>query len=313
MHHWDADGIASAGLLLKHVYPGYENWTPNRGIRRLDLDHIEWLVDFDHIVITDMAIPRENIEAILESSNVTIIDHHLQKQIDGTEFINPIASGENPLDYPTTSWVIKEHYDLRVSLLVVIGLIGDRLQKADENPEIWRQVTEYMKEAGLTHEELYEMTMVVDSLNKMGDIDAVVEAPRQLQTEKPETIQGNTRWQNYYTVLKMELDRIYAEPLTIENGVIYKELDTKLNIVSDVAKNLAWNNNKDTITVNRGYFDDKDQIYIRSTRIDFTQTLDELRTQGYYATGKPGVLGAVIPASESDRFIEKMMQILATL
>jgi len=308
IHHWDADGISSAALLLKHVYPEYENWTPNRGIRRLDQDHIEWLVDFDHVVITDMAIPKENIDSILESSEVTIIDHHIQKPIQNIEFINPIGRGKNVIDYPCTSWVIKEHFDLPVSLLVIIGLIGDRLHKADENPLIWSQIEKNLENEGTRKDELYFLTRIVDSLHKIGDIEAVIEAPKVLQDESPETIKKNMRWRKAYNLVESELERILSESLEIRNEVIYKELDTKLNIVSEVAKKLSWSTSKDIVAVNRGYFTDRVQIYSRSTRIDLLSIMLMLQSEGYFATGKQGVLGTVLPISKSNQFIDYLMQ-----
>ena len=50
------------------------------------------------------------------------------------------------------------------------------------------------------------------------------------------------------------------------NGVIFKKINTPYNIISTITRKIAWDTGKNTIVVNTGFFDDSDQIYMRSNK-----------------------------------------------
>ncbi len=238
VHHWDADGIASAALLLKHKHPDYRNWTPDRGIRRLDEDHIKWLADFPHIVIADMAIPLDNIRALSDTTKVTIFDHHIQRKPANTEFINPVASGGNPDTYPCTTWVLKEKLGLPVSTLVVLGLIGDMQEKA-KNMQLWDEVQEFIEMTGTSFDELNHMTQVLDSLYKLGDINEVMKAPKRIMND-PSSIISNKKWLQSFESVEKAFNEIVSRPHFEKNGFVLVDIDTQMNLVSSIAKRISW-------------------------------------------------------------------------
>lgn len=306
VHHWDVDGICSAALLLKHKYPDFLNWTPNRGIRRLDRDHIEWLIDFEEVIIVDMSLPHENIEAITETNKVTIIDHHVQEKPEKTHFINPVAQEKDPAFYPSTTWVIKEELGVSISPLVLLGVVGDMERKTLSLP-IWGQMKEFLDQTGGSFDEYFRWSKVLDSLYKAGDIDAVMDAPRLLIEEDLSLIDSYKQWIRINRHVEDEFNKYINEEHAEIGGFLLIEMDTDLNLVSSVAKAVSWGRNRDVIAVNRGFFHDVDQIYVRSSRIDTDRVHEDNLAKGWFSTGKKDVVGAVVPKNETDSYIKSIV------
>ena len=310
IHHWDTDGICSAALLLRHRYRGYVNWTPIIGAFYLSPDQVAYAKQFDDVVIADMALPEGNVEALAEECSVTVIDHHHQEPLRGVEHINPVAHGADQDEYPSCTWVVKEHLSLPVTLPVVLGLVGDREQKLMEAPVFWEVAQGYASENGLTFDELHEMVQLIDSCYKVGDREAVMEAPRLLVGgDDPDVITGNRAWRRNMETFEAELQRILEAPPVEREGVLYVELNTGFSVISTVTRRIAWETGRDTIVVNRGFFDDSDQLYCRSSS-DMQPMIDRAQSLGYNAGGKIDVLGAIVPKSETDSFVEELLDYL---
>jgi single-stranded DNA-specific DHH superfamily exonuclease len=112
IHHWDADGLCSAALLLNHLKGvDTDNWTPDLGAFYLTDEQIDYLKEYDRVIITDMALPEKNIHSLSRRTSVTVIDHHFQGLIKGVTHINPVAHGASQEDYPSCTWVISEYLD----------------------------------------------------------------------------------------------------------------------------------------------------------------------------------------------------------
>ncbi|HDJ21841.1 MAG TPA: single-stranded DNA-specific exonuclease, partial [Candidatus Bathyarchaeota archaeon] len=69
VHHWDADGLCSAALLLDWLEGrGAENWTPPLGSFYLESQDLEMLSAYDNVVVCDMALPEGDIQALAKHS-----------------------------------------------------------------------------------------------------------------------------------------------------------------------------------------------------------------------------------------------------
>jgi len=311
IHHWDTDGVCSAALLLRHLYTGFQNWTPTIGAFYLSPKQIEWARQFSAIVVADMALPEENIAELAESSKVTVYDHHHQEPLEGVEHINPVAHGADPEGYPSCTWVVKEHLSLPASLHVVLGFVGDREQKIKESPAFWEYTRRFLTENGLSFEQLHIMVQLIDSCHKVGDREAVMEAARLLQVrEDPETIMGNLHWRRNLEVFEGELQKILSDPPHERDGVLYMRLDTRFSVISAVTRSIAWGTGRDAVVVNRGFFEDEDQVYSRSGRLDMQPMIDRARVKGFNAGGKKDVLGAIVPKGETTAFVEELIKYL---
>lgn len=311
IHHWDTDGICSAALLLRHLYQGFRNWTPTIGAFYLSSQQINWAKQFSTIVVADMALPEENIAELAKSSRVIVIDHHHQKPLDGVEHINPVAHGADPEGYPSCTWVVKERLSLPVSLHVALGFVGDREQKIKESPAFWELTRRVLAENDLSFEQLHMMVQLIDSCHKGGDREAVMEASRLLQIrEDPEAIMENPHWRRNLEVFEGELQNILSVPPQERDGVLYMELNTRFSVISAVTRKIAWGTNRDTVVVNKGFFEEEDQLYSRSSRLDIQPMIDRAQVKGFNAGGKRDVLGAIVPKGETAAFVEELIKYL---
>ncbi len=309
IHHWDTDGLCSGALILEQLGDREaETWTPTLGMFYLTDDQIEYAQGFDNVVICDMALPAVNVQAIAEKSRVIMFDHHHQVPIEGITHINPVALGASGSEYPSNTWVLKEHFGLPLSLHVLLGFIGDREQKIKDNAPFWALTEKYMSENNVTFEELLEIVYRIDSSYKVGDRDSVTEAPHLLRRYRTrEDILGNQKWVANLENLERKLDEVLSEPPEMVDGIQLKRLDTPFAIISQVTRRLAWGAGKDTVVVNKGFFPDQDQLYSRSQTVDYHDLITRAKELGFNAGGKKDVIGAIIPRSETDGFIEETL------
>jgi single-stranded DNA-specific DHH superfamily exonuclease len=305
IHHWDTDGICSASLILDHLQrEDIDTWTPPLGTFYLTEEHIEMAQGYHNVIICDMAIPASNVQRISEKSNVTMIDHHHQDPIQGITHVNPVARGMSGDMYPSNTWVIKEELGLPVSLKIILGLVGDKEQKIKENSIFWEIIESFMNKKRLQFEHLLELVYRIDSSYKVGNRDAVMKAPHLLRNYNDrKDILGNTEWKKSLINLEEKLEKVLSEPPECINGVQVKRLNTPYAIISQVTRRLAWGTGKDTVVINIGFFDDKDQFYSRSNSVDMHHLIESAKEYGYNAGGKKDVIGAIIPKQETEKFL----------
>ena len=310
IHHWDTDGVCSAALLLDYFgRDDIDTWTPLLGTFYLLDEHIEMAQGYDNVVVCDMALPAENILRIAEKAKVTVIDHHHQEPIEGIIHINPVAYGASGDQYPSNTWVIKEHLELPLSLKIILGYVGDREQKIKDNPPFWKQTQEYLEQEGIILEDLLELVYRIDSSYKVGEREAVMKAPMQLRTyETRKDILANKEWKENLQKLEEKLEKVLSEPPEEIDKVQVKRLDTPYAIISQVTRRLAWGTGRDTVVVNTGFFTDQDQLYSRSNIVDMHSLIERAKKYGYNAGGKKDVIGAIIPKSDTEKFLAETIE-----
>lgn len=310
IHHWDTDGLCSAALLLDYFgRDDIDTWTPLLGTFYLLPEHIKMAQGFDHVIVCDMALPAENIRQIAKKTRVTVIDHHHQDPIEEIEHINPVAHGASGDSYPSNTWVIKEHLSLPLSLKIILGYVGDREQKIMNNPPFWMQTQEYLEQEGIEFDDLLELVYRIDSSYKVGEREAVMKAPQQLREyETREDIMANMEWMENLRKLEEKLEKVLSEPPEVVDGVQVKRLDTPYAIISQVTRKLAWGTGEDTVVVNTGFFPDQDQLYSRSNIVDMHKLIERAKKHGYNAGGKKDVIGAIIPKTDTERFLAETIE-----
>jgi single-stranded DNA-specific DHH superfamily exonuclease len=309
IHHWDTDGICSAAIILKRFKEtDIENWTPTLGAFYLTDDQIEWASNYNFVFVVDMALPEENLRSISKKTQVFHIDHHHQRPLDFLNHYNPVAKGESTENYPSNTWVIKELFNLDISLYVVLGFIGDRENKIKDDERFWRITQQFCSEQGLSFDELVELVRLIDSNYKVGDKTAVEEAPRLLQdNESPSYIKSMKKWNDNLQLFNTKMDEILSQPPEEIRGTLIKKLDTKFAVISAVTRNIAWNTNRNTIVINTGFFSDKDQLYSRSSTHDMHPLITSAKKQGFNSGGKTDVIGAIIPKDKTENFVEEIL------
>jgi hypothetical protein len=154
------------------------------------------------------------------------------------------------------------------------------------------------------------MVYLLDSSYKIGDKKAVEEAPHLLlEYSDTHRILQNVQWQNNLRLLEKEIEKYVEGPFEEKETILLKRIHTKYNIISTVTRKIAWNSGKDTIVVNTGFFNDRDQIYVRSAK-DLQPLINQGKNLGYRCGGKKEVLGAVVPKSYTETFIQEIFRFL---
>ncbi len=311
VHHWDADGICSARLLLERLREGVDNITPRIGRYQLSEAEIGEFSIYDFIVVADIALPKGDILKLSEESEVIIFDHHLQPKIEEVHHHNPIADGDSPEKYPSASWVVNEYLGNEVNMFALLGMVGDREEEIKDNPVFWPIISDFCIVEGLEFGDMLQMVHLLDSSYKMGDKRAVEEAPRFLvEHGSHRDILCNHEWNENLRRIAEEIQSQLDAPHEEIRGVVLKRMNTSFNIISTVTRRLAWERGYDVVVVNTGFFEDDDQVYARSKRINMEPMIREGKTLGYKVGGKKDVLGAVVPKEKTRPFVKKIVEFM---
>lgn len=310
IHHWDADGVCSAALLLKYLEGRQvENRTPTIGAFYLTEEEIGYAKGFDYVIVADMALPEADVKRISGETKVVVFDHHHQKPIPGVTHVNPVAHGASTTDYPSCTWVVKESLGLPLTLPVVLGFIGDREKRIMENRRFWEITESYLNEAKTSLEDLLSLVALIDGSYRVGDKAGVEEAPRLINGyTSPEDFRGNDKWRRNLRLFEEKMEELMAEPPEEEDGVLLKRLHTRYSVISAITRRIAWGTGRDTIVVNTGFFDDHDQLYSRSVSTDMQPMIARANELMYNAGGKKDVLGAIVPKEQTEFFIGELLR-----
>ena len=310
IHHWDTDGICSAHLILEYLSGKIiENKTPQLGNYYLTEDELINYSKFDFIILVDMSLPINNVLKLAETAKVMIFDHHLGKEIEEVFHYNPVIMGENPEKFPSASWIINDFLGNKTNLYAILGVIGDHEQKIKNNTDFYKKINDFCKENKLEFDDFLKMVYLLDSNYKIGDKLAVEEAPNLLKNNSSEQILNNKKWNSNLAILDEEIKKIINNPSDEIDGIIFKKISTQYNIISTITRKVAWDTSKNTIVVNTGFFDDCDQIYMRSKK-DAEPIIQKGKQLGYRCGGKKEVLGAIVPKDKTDSFVKEIIEFL---
>lgn len=311
IHHWDTDGICSARLILeKLVDKKIDNRTPVPGNYFLTEKELKDYSTYDFVIVADMSLPEADIQKLAEKSKVLIFDHHLGPEIKGVFHYNPVIKGENPDEYPSASWIINKFLDNDVNLFALLGIVGDHEQRIKNNKQIYKIITDFCQKNKLNFDDMLKIVYLLDSNYKLGDKKTVENAPHLLLTyNSAEELLRNEKWNKNLAILNKEIAKQLEKPQEEIQGKIFKKIDTKYNIISTVTRKIAWDSGKDTIVINTGFFDDKDQIYVRSSK-NLEPLIEQGKSFGYKCGGKKEVLGVITPKDKTDSFVREIFDFL---
>lgn len=311
IHHWDTDGICSAKLILEKLKDkNIQNVTPVLGNYFLTEEELEKYQKYDFVIIVDMNLPKENIDVLSKNAEVMIFDHHLGNEIKTVFHNNPIIKGKDPDKYPSASWIINDYLKNDVNLFALLGVVGDHEQKIKDNPEFNKKINEFCQENNLTFEDLHKMVYLIDTNYKVGDKSAVEQAPHTLlEIQNGEEILKNIKWNQNLENLDKEMNKILDTPGEQINDLIFKKINTPYNIISTITRKVSWETGKNTLVINTGFFDDKDQIYMRSKK-NAEPIIKRGKELGFKCGGKKEVLGAIVPKDKTNMFIQEIMLFL---
>ena len=311
IHHWDADGISAACLLLKKLNDkDIVNKTPHLGNYYLTEEEVDEYSKYDFIFIIDMSLPEDNILRLAEKSKVFIFDHHLGKEIKSVYHNNPIIKGENPDEYPSASWIVNDFLGNEINLYSLLGIVGDHEQKIKNNKKFYNIVEKFCDENSLSFDDLLKICYLIDSNYKLGDKGSVEKAPHVLlEYDSVDHILDNPIWNENYNNLNKEISKQLDSTGDEIEGIIFKKIDTSYNIISTITRRIAWDSGKNTMVLNTGFFKDKDQLYVRSLK-NIESMIERGKSLGYKCGGKKEVLGVILPKEKTESFVTEILEFL---
>jgi len=307
IHHWDTDGICSAAMLYD---TSTENMTPTIGNYFLEKKEIEDIEKkgFEKIYVVDMALSRESMKALADIAPVKVFDHHLTEKVDGIDYKNPILDGKDEEDYPSASWVVGNSVGMENSILAFLGAVGDWEERL-KDIRFYKKLQNFMHKSSTTFEEMHLMVKLIDSNYKIGDKHEVEKAVAALHEadDAKSYILNNKKWMENKNRIEREIERALNAGEEKIEGIIVKEISSRYNIISAVARK-AWDKRNYIIVTNCDYFTDDCQVYVRGE--DCLGLIKMAVGKGYVAGGKKNVMGAIVPKSEKDEFVSEIIEIL---
>ncbi|KAA0004489.1 single-stranded DNA-specific exonuclease [Euryarchaeota archaeon ex4484_162] len=312
IHHWDTDGVCSAAMLLNHLREyRLDNFTPQISNYFLTMDEIRRCKGYDFVIIADMALPEENISQISKNSHVVIFDHHLQNPLGFVQHFNPVAMGDKPDRWPSATWVVKDFFGGKVDVLTVLGIVGDNENKIRENNVFNQVISDFCRENNVSFEDLLKMVYLIDSNYKVRDKEEVERIPHVLKDNMARVekiILGNRKWNENFLLLEDEIKKLLENKdlLSERDNVLFMEMKTPYVVISTVTRRLAWSTGKNVVVVNHGFFDNSDQVYVRSNNLSLNNLIKRVKSYGFNAGGKNNVMGAIVPKNKTDHLLEEV-------
>ena len=322
VHHWDADGITSAALVIeevRRVSPGavVHNSSPTIGRWALDEGEVAsiraWSPDL--LAIVDLAIRDDDLDAIIDGLPgvpALMVDHHRAEvpEHPRLEYRNPVAEGLPETDYPSCSWVLRELMGRDTDLLTVLGVFGDRGRGMETEP-LWAQMQAFLDRSEMDWADMHLLVDLVDSSAKRVDLPGVNAAVGHLLEgwREPKGLLELPQWQEGNEEVERALVReLERGPETVTDGILVKTIDTPYLVISTAARRLLRTREEsEVVVVNLGYSLEEVQVYVRRRGdLDLAPLIPVMRQRGYSAGGKGEVLGVILPRDDLDRMLSSV-------
>lgn len=322
IHHWDTDGICSASILCE-VLEGrsVDLRTPTIGNYFLTQEDLNGIgrAKHDTTIVVDLSLSGRDFSLLREwtGGRVIHIDHHLQRESVSSVFqMNPIAEGGRTEEFPSTSWILTRSLHRDLDLLTVLGAVGDHEQKV-KTFDVFRDIENFMKRERLSFENLLKMVELIDSSYVTGDAAGVERSVLKLLRYKdnPLATLEDGEWRRRAKKVNDEIERQLLTEDRRTGRIVMKEIHSRYDIISSIARRVAWEEEgRIAIVVNRGFFDDRDQIYVRSNEggVDLSPIITDARSRGYPAGGRDQVVGIVSSKAGTDRFLRFALEYLSS-
>lgn len=328
IHHWDTDGLASAALaaegLAKILGDGAREaelqvnfFHPTIGNYSFTSEQLAAIKQaaYDVAIMVDLGFPIEEIEKIEKRvGKLFVFDHHAQ-----TAQIN--LPGRQDTSYPGCSLLVSDFLEYPLSVVGVLGAVGDLEDRLKDQKEFYSRVEQVMQEQNFTYDELMRMTKLIDTvyiladevgiaalIKKLRGLIAQPQLAKELILENAELLQNEAVLQE---VLEKEFNR---EIQKVSEKILYMALESPYHILSRVTRYKS-HQYPDKIVVIDKINQDHAQLYVRRRQIDvdLTALIALARQKGYTAGGKPEVVGVVVPAAHLADFRREVFNFLKNL
>ncbi len=307
--HWDTDGLCSAVKLWGYFGRETDLYTPPIGRYDIPGDEMDIFGGYDYIIVTDIALPGRTISRLSESAakHVLVIDHHYHPDRGDAIYVD--YKMPNGLNFYSNTLLIDDLLGLEGDIITALGLVGDYKHEI-RNTELYGWVRDIAYREGLSIEDLYRLTLLIDSNHIVNDREAVYRAAHTIYEYRnsiPKLL-DNDEWISKYNSIEEAIERVVGEA-SPDDSIVYHRFSSRYYIISKVGRRLSSiYRGKVVILVNDGFDDSYDQVYVRiSGGGDVFPLIGEGKRRGYVCGGKWNVAGFIVPKRESMGFIEYIM------
>lgn len=299
IHHWDADGIASAVTVAQFVGPGAIFVVPPFTYRppRDFVEQVSKLAaNKDVVLVLDYNAPPEVYASLVTAIGgrpVVAVDHHTTTypRVPNFYYYNPAAEGDPNGLWPSAAHVIADALGFYDPMLVAMSIYGD-LWDDSVNNRVYRA---YMEEVGLDVKEDSElirncaMQIWAAEAAKLKDvIDGLAYSLAYGGADPCEAILSDPRMTNAREAVEEELSRARSAASRKEelNGrVLAFGVTTKYKITGMLARQLARENAGKIVVVYSVEEGATGRIYVRGLA-QAKPLIEELRSKGLNVGGK---------------------------
>jgi len=296
--HWDADGIASASILLNIL----DNYKLNTYISIPKLGFYEYKAinkndvsaySPDTIILVDYALSIGEIRNLEREYdiNVCVIDHHVNSLPREVRYVNPYVHGLSLSDYPSNTWLLHKHFDVPLNLQVLLGYFCDLGPKYKIFRE-WFNINKFIRKKHWCINDLIEAKNIINSCYQLNNPDAIKEVIHWLRNvEKLSDVILNHDLRSNYSLVSKEIERIINSISPVEEGSNYRvyKIRSKYLITSDIGKFLAAKNMGYITIVISEVINGPKSIYVRSYDYNLSKSILKLKGLGYNVGGKENV------------------------
>lgn len=312
LYHWDFDGLACAAQFIDflreaspnteiiHMLPTVNNYF----LTEAEFTHIESL-GADGLLTTDINFGPDVIERI-ESivPQLFVFDHHAQTaDIDKPGMQDP--------SYPGCSQMVADYLSRPMSLVGVLGMVGDQEDRITEYTEFYPMVEQMMQEHVLSFDQMQQITKLIDTTYMVGDVDGFAYAIELLRDDPKKALTDKRLLENDQRIQDAMEKWSAFEMEAVGEHILNMSIDSKMSLISEVTRAKAKANPDKLIVTDQVWGDDA-SFYVRrrNAAIDLGCVVDAARAKGFNAGGKPEVAGVVLPASEVNAFRAEVIELL---
>ncbi len=301
VHHWDADGICSAAILvnvLEKRGEDFKNVSLFPGIFKFDERIWKRIEAAKTVYVVDVNMVDE-VEKI--GKPVVFLDHHIQRRIEkkSVTHVNPLIEGRY---VPSASYVVSEFFN-QWSWLSAIGAVGDLGKSAFEFDWLRRVLDEY----NLSESEALRLAELVNSPSLVCDLEGVERAVYKVADSDPKELLRDDEWNDNLKAVEKEVAKIVERAENFEKFAIAR-FSSKYNVTSIVARRLVWDMKFELAVVINEDYHGYSQVYVRvgkgsEVKYGIGDLIRKLRALKFNAGGKEEVLGILC---ERDRLEEAL-------
>ncbi len=322
LHHWDADGVASAAILLRVLGPHIVGMsTPKIGVygaSALNPNEIKKSGAHTLVVLDYGAHPHEVLARVPQGLQTFIVDHHaVELSCNAREHCcNPVALGLGEAEYPSTTWVLYELLNTPSNIvdLVALGIVGD-LGPALATSEHVTFVDNVAAELNMTLNDFVRAAELIDSCYRIVNSECIEHAVQVLAEKGVRGVLHDEVLISAHESASRYVDSAYDRLQSLGEpcpGVKVWKLSLDSLVTSYVGRSLARAYPDDVIllvhnipSLNVTY------VYVRSYSMPLRRFLEKLREEGLSVGGKDMVF--VVTCSEGEDCDEVLSKITAHL